>query len=63
VLLDNSSVLTGQINNSANLTINNAARWVTTDESTVQQLGMNNGVVQMGTNEQFQRLNVVKPHR
>ncbi|WP_230679375.1 autotransporter outer membrane beta-barrel domain-containing protein [Pseudomonas fluorescens] len=58
VLLDNSSVLTGQINNSANLTINNAARWVMTDESTVQQLGMNNGVVQMGTNEQFQRLNV-----
>jgi outer membrane autotransporter protein len=29
-----------------------------TDDSTVQQLGMNNGVVQMGTNEQFQRLNV-----
>ena len=58
VLLDNSSVLTGQINNSANLTINNAARWVMTDDSTVQQLGMNNGVVQMGTNEQFQRLNV-----
>ncbi|WP_065261623.1 autotransporter outer membrane beta-barrel domain-containing protein [Pseudomonas bananamidigenes] len=58
VLLDNGSVLTGQINNSGNLTINNAARWVMTGDSTVQQLGMNNGVVQMGTNEQFQRLNV-----
>ncbi|MFM9380422.1 autotransporter outer membrane beta-barrel domain-containing protein [Pseudomonas sp. UV AK001] len=58
VLLDNGSLLTGQINNSSNLTINNAARWVMTGDSTVQQLGMNNGVVQMGTNEQFQRLNV-----
>ncbi|WP_166219330.1 autotransporter outer membrane beta-barrel domain-containing protein [Pseudomonas atagonensis] len=58
VLLDNSSVLTGQINNSGNLTISNAAQWVMTGDSTVQQLGMNNGVVQMGTNEQFQQLNI-----
>ncbi|MGZ9668135.1 autotransporter outer membrane beta-barrel domain-containing protein [Pseudomonas sp. GNP014] len=58
VLLDNGSLLTGQINNSGNLTINNAARWVMTGDSTVQQLGMSDGVVQMGTNEQFQQLNV-----
>lgn len=58
VLLDNGSELTGQITNSSNLTINNAARWVMTGDSTVQQLGMNNGVVQMGTNEQFQQLHV-----
>ncbi|WJK07340.1 autotransporter outer membrane beta-barrel domain-containing protein [Pseudomonas fluorescens] len=58
VLLDNGSALTGQINNSGNLTVNNAARWVMTGDSTVQQLGMNNGVVQMGTNEQFLQLNV-----
>ncbi|TFH80171.1 autotransporter outer membrane beta-barrel domain-containing protein [Pseudomonas kribbensis] len=58
VLLDNGSVLTGQINNSGNLTINNAARWVMTGDSTVQNLGMNDGVVQMGTNEQFQQLNI-----
>ncbi|WP_244142392.1 autotransporter outer membrane beta-barrel domain-containing protein [Pseudomonas allokribbensis] len=58
VLLDNGSVLTGEINNSGNLTINNAARWVMTRDSTVQQLGMDNGVVQMGTNEQFQQLNI-----
>lgn len=58
VLLDNGSVLTGQINNSGNLTINNAAQWVMTGDSTVQQLGMNNGVVQMGTNEQFLHLKV-----
>ncbi|WP_240321640.1 autotransporter outer membrane beta-barrel domain-containing protein [Pseudomonas fluorescens] len=58
VLLDNGSVLTGQINNSGNLTVNNAAQWVMTGDSTVQQLGMNNGVVQMGTNEQFLQLNV-----
>lgn len=58
VLLDNGSVLTGQINNSGNLTINNAAQWVMTGDSTVQQLGMNNGVLQMGTNEQFLHLKV-----
>lgn len=58
VLLDNGSLLTGQINNSSNLTINNAARWVMTGDSTVQNLEMNNGVVQMGTNEQFQQLNI-----
>ncbi|WP_253756807.1 autotransporter outer membrane beta-barrel domain-containing protein [Pseudomonas fluorescens] len=58
VLLDNGSLLTGQITNSGNLTINNAAQWVMTGDNTVQQLGMNNGVVQMGTNEQFQQLNV-----
>ncbi|WP_226499403.1 autotransporter outer membrane beta-barrel domain-containing protein [Pseudomonas sp. MWU16-30322] len=58
VLLDNGSVLTGQINNSGNLTINNAAQWVMTGDSSAQNLSMNNGVVQMGTNEQFQQLNV-----
>ncbi|UVL01340.1 autotransporter outer membrane beta-barrel domain-containing protein [Pseudomonas sp. B21-048] len=58
VLLDNGSVLTGQINNSSNLNINNAAQWVMTGNSTVQRLALNNGVVRMGTNEQFQQLNV-----
>jgi outer membrane autotransporter protein len=58
VLLDNGSVLTGQINNSGSLIINNAAQWVMTADSTAQNLSMNNGVVQMGTNEQFQQLNV-----
>ncbi|WP_445178278.1 autotransporter outer membrane beta-barrel domain-containing protein [Pseudomonas sp. McL0111] len=58
VVLDNNSILTGQINNTGNLTINNAARWVMTGDSTVKQLGMSNGVVQMGTKEQFQQLNI-----
>ena len=58
VLLDNGSVLTGQINNSANLNINNAAQWVMTGDSNVQRLALNDGVVRMGTNEQFQQLNV-----
>ena len=58
VQLDNSSVLTGQINNSGNLNINNAAQWVMTADSNVQRLALNGGVVQMGTNEQFQQLNV-----
>jgi outer membrane autotransporter protein len=58
VLLDNGSVLTGQINNSANVNINNSAQWVMTGDSTVQRLALNNGVVRMGTNEQFQQLNV-----
>ncbi|WP_242489497.1 autotransporter outer membrane beta-barrel domain-containing protein [Pseudomonas sp. TH06] len=58
VLLDNGSVLTGQITNSGNLSINNAARWVMTGDNEVQHLNLNNGVVQMGTNEQFQQLNV-----
>ncbi|HWH88893.1 MAG TPA: autotransporter outer membrane beta-barrel domain-containing protein [Pseudomonas sp.] len=58
VLLDNASVLTGQINNSASLNINNAAQWVMTGDNTVQSLALDNGVVRMGTNEQFQQLNV-----
>ncbi len=58
VLLDNSSVLTGQINNSGNLNINNAAQWVMTGDSNVQRLALNDGVVRMGSNEQFQQLNV-----
>lgn len=58
VLLDNGSVLTGQINNSGNLNINNAAQWVMTGDSNVQRLALNDGVVRMGTNEQFQQLNV-----
>lgn len=58
VLLDNGSVLTGQINNSGNLNINNAAQWVMTADSNVQRLALNGGVVRMGTNEQFQQLNV-----
>jgi outer membrane autotransporter protein len=58
VLLDNGSVLTGQINNAANLSINNSAQWVMTADNTVQQLALNKGVVRMGTNEQFQQLNV-----
>ena len=58
VLLDNNSLLTGQINNSGNLNINNAARWVMTGDSNVQRLGLNDGVVRMGTNEQFLQLNV-----
>ncbi len=58
VLLDNGSVLTGQINNSANLNINNSAQWVMTGDGSVQRLALNNGVVRMGTNEQFQQLNV-----
>jgi len=58
VLLDNGSVLTGQINNSGKLSINNAALWVMTGDSEVQHLDLNKGVVQMGTNEQFQQLNV-----
>lgn len=58
VLLDNGSVLTGQIKNSANLNINNSAQWVMTGDSSVQRLALNDGVVRMGTNEQFQQLNV-----
>ncbi|CAH0215062.1 putative autotransporter ROD_p1121 [Pseudomonas sp. Bi123] len=58
VLLDNGSVLTGQINNSANVNINNSAQWVMTGDGSVQRLALNNGVVRMGTNEQFQQLNV-----
>ena len=58
VLLDSGSVLTGQINNTASLDINNAAQWVMTGDSNVQRLGLNDGVVRMGTLDQFQRLNV-----
>ncbi|WP_239007490.1 autotransporter outer membrane beta-barrel domain-containing protein [Pseudomonas granadensis] len=58
VLLDNASVLTGQVNNSGSLTVNNAAQWVMTGDSTVQRLALDNGVVRMGTNEQFQQLNI-----
>ncbi|WP_367375563.1 autotransporter outer membrane beta-barrel domain-containing protein [Pseudomonas lini] len=58
VLLDNGSILTGQIDNTTNVNINNSAQWVMTGDSTVQRLALNSGVVRMGTNEQFQQLNV-----
>lgn len=58
VSLNNGSVLTGQISNSANLNIDNSAQWVMTGDSSVQRLALSNGVVRMGTNEQFQRLDV-----
>ncbi|MDT6921941.1 autotransporter outer membrane beta-barrel domain-containing protein [Pseudomonas atacamensis] len=58
VLLNNNSTLTGQINNSGSLNINNAARWVMTGDNTVQRLALDGGIVRMGTNEEFQQLNV-----
>lgn len=58
VLLNNGAVLTGQITDSSDLNINNAAQWVMTGDNTVQRLGLSSGVVRMGTNEQFQQLNI-----
>uniref|UniRef100_UPI0030D79B6B autotransporter outer membrane beta-barrel domain-containing protein n=1 Tax=Pseudomonas sp. EA_5y_Pfl2_R50 TaxID=3088691 RepID=UPI0030D79B6B len=58
VLLDNGSLLTGLINNSSNVNINTASRWLMTADASVQRLAFNGGVVQMGTNEQFQQLNI-----
>lgn len=58
VSMDNGSVLTGQINNTSNVSISNMAQWQMTTDSTVQRLALDNGVVRMGTNEQFQQLNV-----
>ncbi|AWM92443.1 autotransporter outer membrane beta-barrel domain-containing protein [Pseudomonas sp. 31-12] len=58
VLLDNGSVLTGKVNNSGNLSINNAAQWVMTGDNAIQNLTSNGGIVRMGTNEQFLRLDV-----
>ncbi|QAY88340.1 autotransporter outer membrane beta-barrel domain-containing protein [Pseudomonas arsenicoxydans] len=60
VLLDSGSVLTGQIKNSGNVSINNAAQWVMTENSTLPNLTSSNGIVRMGGNEQFLRLNVAK---
>ena len=58
VSMDNGSVLTGQINNTPNVSISNMAQWQMTTDSTVQRLALDNGVVRMGTNEQYQQLNV-----
>ena len=58
VSMDNGSVLTGQINNTSNVSISNMAQWQMTTDSTVQRLALDNGVVRMGTNEQYQQLNV-----
>lgn len=58
VLLDSASVLTGQINNSGDVSIKNAAQWVMTENSTLANLTSSNGIVRMGTDEQFLRLNV-----
>lgn len=58
VSMDNGSVLTGQINNISNVSISNMAQWQMTTDSTVQRLALDNGVVRMSTNEQFQQLNV-----
>ncbi|MFJ7281526.1 autotransporter outer membrane beta-barrel domain-containing protein [Pseudomonas sp. NPDC099000] len=58
VLLDTGSVLTGQINNSGVVSIKNAAQWVMTGDGAIQNMTANGGIVRMGTNEQFLRLNV-----
>lgn len=58
VHLDNGSTLNGNVDNVTSMNINNAAQWVMTRDNTVQQLTLNNGVVRMGTNEQFLRLDV-----
>lgn len=58
VTMDNGAVLTGQINNTSNVSISNVAQWQMTGDSNAQRLALDNGVVRMGTNEQFQQLNV-----
>lgn len=58
VQLSNGSVLEGQIQDATTIDINSGAQWVMTGDNTVQQLALNNGVVRMGTNEQFLRLDV-----
>lgn len=59
IQLSNQAVLQGGIFDSARIAINNGAQWNMSADSTVQQLELSNGVVQMGTHDQFQQLNVV----
>ena len=58
VQLNNNAVLEGRIIDTSTVAIDNGAQWVMTADSNVQRLALNGGVVQMGTNEQFQQLNV-----
>ncbi|KAE9648107.1 autotransporter outer membrane beta-barrel domain-containing protein [Pseudomonas sp. PB106] len=59
VILNNNAVLTGRIDNSTNLNVSNAAQWNMTGSSAAQNLTLSNGVVRMGGQDTFERLDVV----
>ncbi|CAI8810220.1 MULTISPECIES: autotransporter outer membrane beta-barrel domain-containing protein [Pseudomonas] len=58
VALDNGATLTGQIENSANIQIRNAGQWVTTGNSSVQSLELEDGIVRLGDTGSFHQLDV-----
>ncbi|EJM62418.1 outer membrane autotransporter barrel domain-containing protein [Pseudomonas sp. GM50] len=58
VVLDNGSTLTGRIDNSTAVQISNAGQWVTTGNSSVQNLALEAGVVRLGDKDAFHQLDV-----
>ncbi|MEG0860914.1 MAG: autotransporter outer membrane beta-barrel domain-containing protein [Pseudomonas sp.] len=54
--LDQQATLTGQLENVASLAINNQSRWVMVADASVGDLAMNDGVVQFGGADAYQRL-------
>lgn len=58
VTLNNSSQLTGRLENVQQVNINNNSNWTLNADNTVANLGMNGGQVTFGDNATFYRLNV-----
>lgn len=58
VTLDNHSVLTGRLDNVAQLNINNQAQWVLVENANIADLAMNGGSVKFGGASDFYTLDV-----
>ncbi|RMQ41891.1 putative autotransporter [Pseudomonas cichorii] len=58
VALSNNSVLTGRLENLNSLAINSAAKWVMVEDSTVSNLAMDGGFIQMGAPDEFYTLSL-----
>jgi outer membrane autotransporter protein len=56
--LSNNSVLTGRLENLSSVAINSAAKWVMVEDSTVSNLALNGGLIQMGQPDAFYKLSV-----
>ncbi|ORC60503.1 autotransporter outer membrane beta-barrel domain-containing protein [Pseudomonas floridensis] len=58
VQLDNGALLTGRLENTRRVSIDNGSQWTMVDNSSVENLSMNNGSVQLGEAAAFYTLSV-----
>lgn len=58
VKLDNGSLLTGRLENTSSVAIDNGSQWTMVDNGTVDNLSLNNGAIQLGDAASFYTLSV-----